>query len=444
VRTAIRKHVKDFAAVIALFLIALLVGGYILSNQRLTLPGWVPAVGKDFFHLKAEFSTAQAVTPGQGQTVNIAGVKVGEIKKVELVNGRAVVTMDIQKKYGTVYRDASMLLRPKTGLKDMIVELTPGSPTAGKLKSGATVPVQNTLPDINPDEVLAVLDGDTRDYLQLLVGSAGEGLRGNGPTLAAAIKRFEPTARDSRRIFSAVATRRANLRRFIHNFQVLSTELGGRDQQISRFVDSSNAVFAAFAAQDANLRSTIRELPPSLRATNTGLQKADKLANQLGPTLQALRPTARALGPTQRLVRPFLRESTPIIHNKLRPFTRAARPVVNRLRPTAANLARLTPDLVTTTKVINYAFNEIAYNPPGTADEGYLFWLAWANHLGATLFSTQDAHGPVRRGILLASCSTLDLLQQIGASNAVLNTLTQLANPPLKSQVCPTSAQGDG
>jgi phospholipid/cholesterol/gamma-HCH transport system substrate-binding protein len=444
VKAAIRKRAKDFFAIIALFLIALLVGSYILSNQRLTLPGWVPGIGKSFFVLKAEFSTAQAVTPGQGQTVNIAGVKVGEIKKVNLVDGRAVVTMNIDKKYGTVYRNASMLLRPKTGLKDMIVELTPGSPTAGKLKSGATVPIQNTLPDINPDEILSALDGDTRDYLQLLVSGAGTGLRQNASPLAAAIKRFEPTARDTERITAALDTRRANLSRFIHNFQLLSTELAGKDRQITNFVDSSNDVFAAFAAQDANLRSTLRELPPSLRATNVGLGKAETLANQLGPTLQALRPTARALGPTLVRVRPFLRESTPIIRDKIRPFTRVARPITRRLRPTAANLSALTPNLVKTTKVINYALNELAYNPPGPADEGYLFYFSWANHIGATLFGTQDAHGPVRRGVLLASCSTLDILQQIASANKSLAALTQLANPPLESQVCPTSAQGDG
>ena len=56
----------------------------ILSNQRLTLPGWVPVIGKDFYEIKAELATAQAVTPGQGQTVNVAGVKVGEIKSVKL------------------------------------------------------------------------------------------------------------------------------------------------------------------------------------------------------------------------------------------------------------------------------------------------------------------------------------------------------------------------
>ena len=74
VRTAIRKHLRDFVALLVLFVIGLGVGGYITSNQRLYLPGWVPGIGTDFYELEAEFQTAQAVVPGQGQTVDIAGV----------------------------------------------------------------------------------------------------------------------------------------------------------------------------------------------------------------------------------------------------------------------------------------------------------------------------------------------------------------------------------
>ena len=54
----------------------------ILANQRLTCRAGCPVLGKDFYRVKAELATAQAVTPGQGQTVNIAGVEVGEIRSV--------------------------------------------------------------------------------------------------------------------------------------------------------------------------------------------------------------------------------------------------------------------------------------------------------------------------------------------------------------------------
>ena len=101
--------------------------------------------------------------------MNIAGVEVGEIKSVRLEDGRAIVGMKIEPRYSRVYRDASVLLRPKTGLKDMVAELTPGTPSAGRLREGGRIPVSQTLPDVNLDEILAALDTDTRDYLKLLL-----------------------------------------------------------------------------------------------------------------------------------------------------------------------------------------------------------------------------------------------------------------------------------
>jgi len=170
--TAIKKHLPDFAAIIGLILVAVLVSSVILSNQRLTLPGWVPVIGKDFYEIEAEMQTAQSVTPGQGQTVNVAGVEVGEIKSVKLEDGRAVIGMKIEPRYRRVYRDATVLLRPKTGLKDMVAELTPGTKAAGRLPEGGRIPVSQTLPDVNLDEILATLDADTRDYLLLLLTTA--------------------------------------------------------------------------------------------------------------------------------------------------------------------------------------------------------------------------------------------------------------------------------
>src|SRR5690242_21509332 len=56
------------------------------------------SLGSDNFELKADFTTAQAVTPGQGQQITIAGIKVGTVGGVTLDNGTAVVTMDIDNK----------------------------------------------------------------------------------------------------------------------------------------------------------------------------------------------------------------------------------------------------------------------------------------------------------------------------------------------------------
>jgi len=436
-----RKNAKWLGAIAGLALIATVVGGYILGQQRFHLPSAVPVLGSDFVDYKAELPTAQSITPGQGQTVNIAGVPVGELSDVQLKDGRAVVTMKIERKYTPLYKDASGLVRPKTGLNDMLVELIPGTKAAGELPEDQPIAVSSTLPNINVDEILASLDGDTRSYLQLLVGAAGEGLGGNGKRLSAAIRRLEPTARDTDRITRQLATRRENVRRVIHNFRTLSEALGAKDEQLGQLVDSSGAVFRAFANQDARLREALRLLPDTLGETRTALAKADKLAGELGPTLRDLRPAARALGPSLTATRPFLRDTTPVIRDQLRPFARDVLPTVKILRPAARDLAIATPKLTSALKTANYLLNTLAYNPPGDAEEGYLFWLSWANQAAGTVFGLQDAHGPIRRGLIQLSCSSLASLDAVKKVNPALGTLVDLVQFPLTSDVCPTTSQ---
>ena len=212
VRLAIQKHLRDFIAVIVMIILALLVGGYILSNQRFYLPAWVPVLGTDFFELKGEFVDRAVRHSGPGSDRNIAGVPVGEIKKVELVDGRAIVTLLVRQKYADmVKQDATMLLRPKTGLKDMVIELDPGTQTLPAVEDGFMVPVEQTQPDVNLDEILSNLDRDTRDYLRLLVAGGGEGLKNNGRNFANTFRRFEPLNRDVAKLTGELRKRRKNL-----------------------------------------------------------------------------------------------------------------------------------------------------------------------------------------------------------------------------------------
>src|SRR5207244_7040240 len=139
-----RKHITDFSAIIVLAVIALAVAGYVLHNERLRFP----LIESAPFKLKAAFSTAQAVTPGQGQTVRVSGVRVGDIASTKLENGKAIVTLAFDPKYkDLVHTNATAFLRPKTGLKDMFIELNPGRAPAPVAKQNWTIPIQNTLPD---------------------------------------------------------------------------------------------------------------------------------------------------------------------------------------------------------------------------------------------------------------------------------------------------------
>ena len=263
VRDQIERYRTAFIAVVVMVIMAAAVGGYILAHENLKLPGWVPVLGRNYFTLKADFQTAQAVTPGQGQAVTIAGAKIGEVGSVDLNQGVAVVTMRIIPEYARIYRNATMLLRPKTGLQDITVEVNPGTPSAGKVKSGETIPLSQTAPNVDFDQFLAGLDADTRAYLQELLAGAAGGLRGNATTLSAALKRFDPTARLTTEITRELKLRHENIARSIHNFKLLMEALGTKDTQISQLVDASNAVFGTFAKEDASVQSTLQAAPGS-------------------------------------------------------------------------------------------------------------------------------------------------------------------------------------
>ncbi len=428
---AIREHLRDFVAIAILIVLAIVTTGVILAQQSANFPSWVPILGSDHFELKAEFTTAQAVTPGQGQTVTIAGIKVGKIAGVELENGTAVVTMDVDNKYAPlIHPDATLLLRPRTGLQDMTIDVDPGT-RGGEVKEGSTIPLAQTQPNVQPDQILASLDADTRSYLQLLLQAAGEGLRGeNGPKLAAALKRFEPTARDLAKIGGALAKRRRNLSRVITNFGRLSQQLGHNDTQLAGFVRSSNDVLGSFARQQASIRQTLEELPATLQETRGALQSSNQLALQLGPASRRLIPAAQAFGPALRQTRPLFRKTVGPIHHQIRPFTRAVRKPLKHLKQAAGPLTQTSTKLTSAFHNLNLGLNALAYNPPGSAQEGYLFWLGWLNHDTNALFFTQDAGGPLRHGIVLQACQTALATQGLVDSNAFLKTLQQLSGVP--------------
>jgi phospholipid/cholesterol/gamma-HCH transport system substrate-binding protein len=434
--TAIRKHAKEFIAVLGLVAIAAGVSLYLLNEQRMRFP-WEPAP----LHLNAELATAQAVMPGQGQTVRVSGVRIGDIGAVKLQNGRAIVAMDIDSEYkGLIRTNAHALLRPRTGLKDMFIELEPGSDDAPAATDGYTLPIAATAPDVNPDEILGELDADTRDYLKLLIGDAGQGLKGRGLDLREVLRRFEPTHRDLARVSTAVATRRQNLRHLITSLNTLNAELAHRGNDLAGLVDSSAAVMHAFASEEQNVSAAVHELPGALRQTTDTMTRVERYATLLGPTAQKLRPAARALDPANKAVRPLAAEATPLLRNDIRPFVREARPVARDLKPAAHNLSEATPALTRSFAALNTFLNLAAYNPNGREDpgnparqEGYLFWAAWVQHMATQLFSSSDANGVFRPVTIGAPCATIEQLVHERHELEFLEMLTPILTD---SQAC--------
>jgi len=434
VNAVLRRHVRDVLAIIVLLVIGVATTVSILSRQTTAMPEWVPLLGEDRFELKAELSSGQALTPGQGQKVTIAGVEVGDITDVTVEDGRAVVTMQIEQQYArAIYPNATALLRPRSGLQDMTLAMNPGSGDVA-VEEGEVLPVSQTQPNVQSDEILASLDADTQAYVKLLLSGAGQGLKNRGAQLAAGLRRLAPFTRDIARTNAGLAKRRHSLERVIHSFRLLSEELGLHDQQLGEFVDSSNAVLASFAAQEGNLRRSLGELPGALRATHTALESSDRLALQAAPTLRELTPAARDLGPGLRATRSLFRRTVEPIRSEIRPFTRKVHPTVRHLKQAAGPLAETTKGLRGGTEELNRLFNALAFNPSGNA-EGYLFFLNWLSHDLNALNFIQDAHGPMGRVLPIFSCSDSRLIEATVEGKPFLRTVKDLTNIPSTDEI---------
>jgi phospholipid/cholesterol/gamma-HCH transport system substrate-binding protein len=439
-RRAVRLHRLDFLAIGALVALAALVVGYVLEHQ----PAFT--LGQSYYTVRAEFSSAAAVTAGQGQAVTIAGVPVGSVGGVTLQSGRAVVTMDIERRYAPIYRNATVLLRPRTPLKDMYLALNPGTPSAGAIPYGGMLGVANTAPDVNVDQILASLDADTRTYLLLLLAGGAQALHLPGASGAAPsgvqvaalqglFKRFAPLARDTNTFAGLLATRSVQIHRAIHNLNAVVGALGDVDGDLASLIRTANTSFGAIASQDAALRAGLAQLPATLAQTNETLRKVHSFAAQTGPTLAALEPFARNLQPALAATQPLLRDTTGSLEKQLRPFSVAVQPLARALEPAAADLATAIPHLTNSTAVVNALLNTLAYTPRG-GSQPYLFWGGWLGHIANGLTSSQDANGSIVQSLFMATCPGLNLLETaLQHSVPSLAALLALLGAPNYSQI---------
>lgn len=442
-----RGHLKEVIALVSLIVVGVAVGGYIFAHQNVTAPSWMPIIGKTFFDMEARFTAASGVMPGQGQTVTISGINVGKVTGVRLDRGQAVVGFRLEEKYRNVYPDATVLLRPKTPLKDMTVELNPGTKESGDpLPEGAVIDVSATQPDVNFDEFLATFDSETQAALQMLLGDAGQALgKDGGRALARAFRRFEPLSRNGKTASELLIAREKKLERLITNIGLITEELGGENAQLREFVESSSAALGRLSAQNDNIAESIALLPDTLDSTNEALAKAGDLSVTLDEGLTALEPATSSLASSLEEIEPFSKLTTPVLENQLRPFARDAQPTVRKLVPVSKQVADATPNLRRITDVLNSFFNTMAYDPPGDGPNGqsYLFYLPWAGHNTNSAFGSQDGVSPLPRSVVVFDCGALELLEvTIPKRNPFIRTLLDLLNQPKFSD--PATCGGKG
>jgi len=429
-----RGRSKDTIAITVLAALGIVMTLWIFTQQKASLPSWVPFVGEEFAHVTGEFTTAQAVTPGQGQAVDVAGIQIGKVTSVDLEDGHAVVGMDIEPKYlDLIHPDATLLLRPKTNLNDMVVEIDPGA-GKGHIEDGYRFPLSRTEPNVNLDAFLATLDADTRQYIQLLVAGGAQGIGGRGRQLSGALRRLQPFAHYVADLNRAVARRREAVARAIHDFSLLTVELGRHDSQLERFVTSSKAALGNFANQQQSIEQTLVEFPSALSAAQAAFSASDRFSTAARPALLGLIPQAQALTPALKANARFFEQTVAPIRDQIRPFTREIRPVLVHAREGSADFGKSVRGFGESLGSFNSFLNELAYKPKGSK-QSFLFYLPWLNHDFNSTFSLDDPAGPIQRGLVMISCNGTELGYPFAREKPYIEFLLRGANVPRKTEL---------
>ena len=255
----------------------------------------LPFVDKAYV-VHATVPDASGLDPKDHPEVTVGGIKSGWVTAVDYDRrtGGAQVTMKLDSDVrGKLFADARANLNPRSVLQDLVVDIDPGDPKAGKLR-GDRITRAGTTP-LGYDRALSVLDADTRAYTQVLFSTLRQIVRKRTGPLRDAIDRV-PTAVDAASVVShRLAGRRRDLSELVGSLDKIATATANRGGALTRAIRSARATLSVTEARQRDIEQAIGQLPGTLQQTGSTFAALRELGRPLVPALTRLRPSARAL-----------------------------------------------------------------------------------------------------------------------------------------------------
>ena len=348
------------------------------------------------FELKAVFESANSIK--KNSPVRIAGVAIGKIKAIEPFedSDAAVVTMQINDTGLPIHTDATAKIRPRIFLEgNFFVDLKPGTPSAPTFDDGDTITIANTSTPVQLDQVLTALQDPTRTDLRTILDELGRGLKRGARSFNKAYADIAPAERSTSIVNEAFlgTEPERDLPRLISGLARATEGLGRNEQQLQDLVTDFSTTMGAFAAESDNLRTTIRELGPTLDTTNVALARVNDALPSIRAFAVDILPGVRETPETIEAGFPWIAQTIQLVSPEelqglaqdLQPTSRDTARFVDaslKLFPAADALARCATETILPTGdlVINDQFatgqpnyREFAYTLVGLASEGQGF-----------------------------------------------------------------------
>lgn len=291
--------------------------------------------------------------------VKIAGAPVGKVVDVQLDrDDRGVALLELDAAAAPVGRDARAAIRSSNLLGEKYVDLTPGDATR-PAPSGFEIVRARTATPSDLDDLLSVLDPDTRVALSAFLVNQGDALVGRGADLAAALQRMPRTLDAAHELVAGLGHDNRALGSLVRRSDRILASAVPRRQELGRLVATAGDALATLDGRRERLGATVRRAPAAIRQLRASLTELERAAQPLRPAARGLQATAPPLTETLRALpsfgaaaRPTLRTARSVAPS-LERLGAEATPVVQRLTPVGADLRTFSTALRPVTKLLD-------------------------------------------------------------------------------------------
>lgn len=246
--------------------------------------------------VKAAFTAG--VSLASGLDVQVDGVDVGKITKVEQQDGLAIVTIGIKDEEVWPLRQgttAALRFGTTIGNGTRLVALEPGPKTAPPIPEGGVISRKHTRTPVEFDQVFNTLDARTRRRLRSMLAGTSTALRGHEKGLQAGLRNAPSALQTTGDLIGDLLSDETALKGLVANTDRVTRTLGGRQQVISDLLTVAASTFQAFGQRTANVQASLDRLAPTLQDVDATLDRSDSSLDKVDKAFQELEPGAREL-----------------------------------------------------------------------------------------------------------------------------------------------------
>ncbi|MEJ7893033.1 MAG: MlaD family protein [Solirubrobacteraceae bacterium] len=263
----------------------------------LSFGGSVPLKPKGY---QFQVSFQEATTLADEADVRVSGVSIGRVVTLERdpAGNRNLATIEVDRPYAPINKDAKAILRQKTLLGETYVELTLGSEDAGRIEEGGRLADSRVEPTVELDEVLELFPPQTVADFQRWQANSAEAIKGRGQDLSDALGNIAGFSEEGADLLEILDRNAVTLGDLVSNTSLVFEALTRDEEQYRAFIADTSTWLQATAAERESLAESIQIFPTFLRESRTTLARLETFAGDTKPLIDDLGPVAQDLAPT--------------------------------------------------------------------------------------------------------------------------------------------------